>query len=358
MKTEWRISDLCSHIPDELIAETEPAFEPAPYDADRMMAVALSRLEITQAKPKSLMRRSARWMLVAALIAALTLTAFTALGVFEFFKVRFGGSTQFIANQVEAPLITAEANNIRLSVDATLTDGYAAYVIFSLQSMDGTPLDLTLAEKTIMIDGEPHQFPDEDLFEFEHTFNGGLRFGALQPLSTNTHAVYMIRYYTVSPTPLDSVTIDITLLERIAPLKVSVEVARDKNLATRRALITGDHGGPHADYTPREIEVNALGVVIRGDHYAPREEIIFVPYADLSLKFKDGRISPIYTDYTRFEELTYEEHMAAIATVHTLDGEADAYPDEITLYGVFEMEFIDLNQLESVLVDGVEYLFN
>lgn len=131
------ISNLVSQMPEELLTHMD--YEAShPLSDERIKALALEKRQNHIAKEKepdmnkSRKRTLPKIFLVAAIVCALSITVLASGGL-NFFKNLFGGGSEIIEPAVVTPIVYQEIDDISLSVEAMVTDGYVTNLILALK---------------------------------------------------------------------------------------------------------------------------------------------------------------------------------------------------------------------------------
>lgn len=138
-------SRLCAGAADSLEPVNDTKLRPS---AERIKTLAMAKLsrqqggEIAPERRRIDMKRMHLRVLAAAIVVVclVSISVVAAMGGLEYFRSIFGGSADAVEERIEQPMISAENENFRLRVEASLTDGYKSNVILSVEAVGSRKL--------------------------------------------------------------------------------------------------------------------------------------------------------------------------------------------------------------------------
>jgi hypothetical protein len=319
------------------------------------------------------MKASVKILLVAAIVCAMSLTAFAAFGGMDFFKSIFGDSAAIAEDQIQFPDASVENDDYRLNVESLLSDGYKTDIIVSLTAKSGARLDYDPMELFITSYIWPSDAEIEGAeYGFAHG-NGSPRREYLQ--MSEEGVVYSIaytempefsnkdkKYYHLEMNSLDNTSeseIKISLMEDISPLSVTVSVS--DSLTARKDVQVRAEDYADKNYFPETVQLSPMGVLVIGSE---KEAKGGLPTAAIYVIMNDGTS----------EELISAESFDSEDDGKTISGGGSAIilgpgqeaplvigtmgsrnPDgKMVTSGSFS-RILDLDEVMAISVDGVEY---
>lgn len=351
MELKIEISQMCSmldeHYYENIELDSDSSISPS-YERIRQLAFSKLRMqsgekinsEVFAQKEKN-MKISIKVLLIAAVICVLTLTAFAAFGGLEFFKFIFGDSARNVANEIQAPMLSAENVDYKMTVESLLTDGYKTNLIISLNDLNGKGFDVE----------------DDRIFIPRITGNTAMSSSSCKELPEFSQNGK--RYFNLECSSLQnysSSNIEIALNEELASLHVSV--ALKGSLAHKEILINADDY-TDKNYFPELIQLSPMGVLVIGSEKQAKGGL---PTAQIFLQMNDGSIEELISksSFDDGEEtvvggggaIIVDEWQTAPLVTQTM-GERN--PDgKVVTTGSFS-RILNLNDARAILVDDIEY---
>ncbi len=254
VKKIW-IDQLCRDL-DGLAGGLEPentsGLTPSP---DRIRARVLERIarqETAQTggektlpppgKEKPMKKHTFRIILAAAVVCLFSVTAL-ALGGADLFRAVFGEGAGSLQEQIETPSASAEDQAHRLSVLASLSDGYKTNLILSLESLAG--------------DGSQKEAQDR-LGAMVETQAASITCTPLEEFDRGRISCYRLEVSTLENHQGKTITVT---LDGDTPLLL--EVTPEKRLASLTVEIPAE-AFPGENYRPEEVQLSPLGVLVIG----------------------------------------------------------------------------------------------
>jgi hypothetical protein len=338
----WRISDMASHIPEEMIAPIEPQCgAPPSLSAERIKQLALQKRELylnehrneeNAMKKNSLPKRTVQLALIAALVCMMSVTALAAaLGGLDLFKGIFGDSAESIQGEIETPLVSASADGRDMTLEALVTDGFAANMVVSLT-------------------GE--QPPDAELFAVTTSMNiRSSSWRVLEAFSAPGKTYYAVEL--VGEKRFDNADITLSLNRNVAPIDLSVRV----NNRLGNAVVNFPAGASSGETELKELQISPIGFLLIANEENAQGGL---PATSVHLIFADGRAEELELAFAPSDErvgggggaVIYDD--ADLPPLVTRFQGARNPDGELVISGQFS-RVIDPAEITRILVDGTEY---
>jgi len=339
----WTISDLASHLPEEMIARIDvEADDLHGLSSDRIKRLALQKrenyLKENEETPmkKSIMKKTVRVALVAAMIGVMSVAAFaTAFGGLDFIKGIFGESAHTIQDQIVTPLATASADGRDLTLEALVTDGYVTNLVVSLSGSR----------------------PDDSLELFDIQTNMDIisnSWYALEEFSSPDRAYYAVEL--VSTRKFDTADVVLSLNPDVAPIVLSFEI--QNNLGN--AVVKFPDGAKSGDIHLEQLQISSMGFLLIG---AEENAQGGLPSTKIRLVFSDGTTEDMEVE---FDSRDFDGETVGGGGGVIIGGEGQTLPlvssfqgtrnpdGELVITGQFS-RIINPLHIQSVLIDGTQY---
>lgn len=353
MKITIKISHMCSFLQDRHYEAIEPETHFDPASAARIKELALvklSRQSSTQNityKEKPMKKLTFRIVLAAALVCAMSMTAFAAFGGLDFFRSIFGDSARIAEEHIQFPMASAADDTYRLTVESLLSDGFKTDLIISLSAMNG---------KLPAFD--PINMFQTDLISADNnadTGMAGISYQEMPEFSQENKQYYHLEY--TSQQSHASAKMKVSLQEASAPLSVTVPVG---NAMARKEIHVNEEDYTGKSYCPQTIQLSPMGVLVVGSEKEVKGSL---PTAQIFLQMKDGSQEELISANS-FDSGDETLVMGGGSLVIS-DSEEDQplvsqtagsrNPDGLMIISGYFSRILNLDEVQSILVDGVTY---
>lgn len=259
--------------------------------------------------------RMSKVLTIVVAISLLSVTAF-AFSVTELFKGIFGNSIYLVEDHILAPMESVADDQFKLTLDGVLSDGYGSTAIVSVEALD-----------------------EHSSFELEHIASS-LHVSSLQSniqanrssvveldhLSGENKKRFMVGFWSMDE-PLTG-DLEISLITEQSELTLLAPT--DSTIQTITIELDKGHYASES-YAPQTILISPLSVVVRGHEEPVGHEI---PNPTVTLHFANGTTIDVFAE----------------------DFGGARFPEEgVTIVSAQFERIIDLQQLRSVTVDGLQY---
>ena len=349
MKMKIRVSHMCAFLQERFYETVEPKSQPD-ISSRRIRELALSKLRQqsanvggnTQNKEKH-MKTSIKVLLIAAIVFAMSVTAFASFGGLEYFKAIFGDSAGAVEDYIQFPAASTENESYRLTVESLLSDGFKTDLIVSLTAKDGKA---------------PGHDP-KDMFSTRFT-GGDASLSSSSYQELYDFSVKSKKYYHLELTSLSnsaSAEVTVALKEELAPL--SVTIPTDGTLTARKQIQVKTEDYAEQNYYPETVQLSPMGVLVIGSE---KEAKGGLPTAQIFVKMKDGKSEELISEAS-FDD-SEETVSGGGGVVLGAEGETaplvtgtmgERNPDgKVVTTGTFS-RILNLDEVQAIIVDGVEY---
>jgi hypothetical protein len=347
MRKKISVTKLCGFLDERFYKPVEPT-ELSELSQERIRELAFAKLRTqdganNQHKEKH-MKKSVKILLVAAVVCAMSVTAFAAMGGMDFFRAIFGDSAGVAADHIQFPEASVENEGYRLSVESLLSDGFKSDLIISLTSKDGKrietdPMDMFHTEFW----NNPDAMNSESYEEMVDFSQKDKKYYHMAIISLNSHY---------------STEVTISLKEEIAPLSVTVPL-NDAMTARKEIRVSADDYAEQ-NYYPETVQLSPLGVLVIGSE---KEAKGGLPTAQIFVQMKDGTREELISRMS-FDEGDGETVGGGGGAIILGPGETaplvigtmgERNPDgKVVTSGTFS-RVLNLDEVQAILVDDVEY---
>ncbi len=352
MKVSISITRMCAFLHERFFETVEPTAH-SDISSQRIRELAFSKLRQQgvqsgagiQKKEKH-MKTSIRILLVAAIVLAMSVTAFAALGGLDFFKSIFGDSAATVQDLIQFPSASTENDSYRLTVESLLSDGFKTDLIVSLTSKDN---------KTI--EHDPQGMLNAEFVGVEN-FSGSSSYREMPEFGSKSQKYYLLELDSMSN--LSSADIAVSLKESFAPLSVTVPL--DGALTAHKEIQVKAEDYAESNYYPETVQLSPLGVLVIGSE---KQAMGGLPTAQIYVQMKDGSREELMSK-TSFDSaddgVTVSGGGGAVIlgpneTAPLVVGTMGVRnPDgKVVTTGTFS-RILNLDDVQSIIVDDAEYL--
>lgn len=332
----WKITDMASYIPEDSVQRVEP-------DGDRSILPSSERIkQLALQKRNDHFKRNEerpvkkvhfKILLVAAVICAMSVTAFAAFGGLDYIKIIFGHSAESIQNEIVTPNVKASANNREMALEAMVTDGYITNLIVSLTGDEPSSTDLFTISSNVNISSKGWY--------------------ALDQLSTSTKTFYVVDL--ISEERFE--TADITLsLNNTPPINLSFKI--DNQLSN--AVINFPEGAMYEQTKLKQLQISPMGFMLIGHEASAKGGL---PPMDIQLKFLNKKTENLHVEFEESDSTVTGGGCAIMAddpqtAPLVIKFHGTRNPEgELVISGQFS-RIINPSEIEKAIIDGVEYTVN
>lgn len=352
MNKKIRISDLCSDLDEKLYEELEITnmtdLHPSKSNIEKLVADGLRN---QAAAPKRRRLKPLKTLLVAAVICLSATTVFAAAGGFQYFKSIFGDSVENVQSAITSPMISVQNEGQKLSLEGMLTDGYTIDLILSLEDLSGKGLPAACFDETIPAFQSYVEPADSQAAEERFL---SVTYNLLPEFQTDSKV-----FYHLTASSLESCSgseLNVAFLNNKEQLAFSVPV--DGSISSAEYTINQSTDG---NYTLETIQLSPLGVLLIGREAQASGGL---PTPVVSVQFKDGSVEELMSALS-FDAGNDGETVigggGAVISDDPLSGplvvstSGTRNPEgKVVTKGEFS-RFINLDQVQSVWVNGTEY---
>jgi len=341
---------MASRIPDEFIALVEPSgdnsIQPSP---ERIKQLALQKRSNYLRKEERPMKKTPiKILLVAAIVAALSFSAFAAFGGIDYMRSLFGDSIDSIQGQIVTPLVKGSADSRELAVEALVTDGYVTNLIVSLTGDEPAALPPSTTESP-----DPY---DSQLFLV--TYDSPMRsygWTKLDEFSKPGKICYAIDV--ISERRFEKANIGIALNKDVADITLALDL--ENNLGN--AVVDFPAGTKFGQTQLMSLQISPMGFMLTGSEDDPQGGL---PPTSIQVVFDNKKTETMDVQFADGEDRLVGGGGGAIMTgrwekaplVTKFHGVRN--PDgELVITGQFS-RIINPAEIVKVVIDGVEYPVN
>ena len=356
---------MASRIPDEFVGQVEPSGDGSVHpSSERIKQLALQkRSNYLRKEEKPMKKAPLKILLVAAIVVALSFSAFAAFGGIDYLRGIFGDSIDSIQDQVVTPLVKGSADGREMAVEALVTDGYVTNLIVSLTGDEpvetqpfATKSEDKVIEKTstmvVSVDEEGDPY-DSQLFLV--TFDSPIRsygWSKLEAFSMPGKTYYAIDL--LSEQRFDKANIGIALNRDVADIALTLEI--ENNLGN--AVVGFPAGAKSGQTRLMGLQISPMGFMLTGSEDNPEGGL---PPTSIQVVFANKKIETMDVQFADGEGGRVAAGGGAIMTEKWQKGPLVTKffgvrnPDgEIVITGQFS-RIINPAEIVKVVVDGVEY---
>jgi hypothetical protein len=349
MKMKMSVSRMCVFLQERFYEKVEPTAHPE-LSSQRIRELAFAKLQQQSAtggatiqEKEKRMKKSIKILLVAAIMCAMSATAFAANGGMEFFKSIFGSSAESIGEHIQSPMASVEDDGYRLTAESLLSDGFKAHLIISLTPKSGKPATLDPIElfnaQFVDSEGVMNSASYSEMPEFAHD---NTRYYHLELTSFEKH---------------DSAKIKVSLKEDLAPLSVTVTI--DDAMTARKEIQINAEDYENKNYYPETVQLSPMGVLVIGSE---KEAKGGLPTAQIFVQMKDGTSEELISEmsFDNGDEtvrgggemiLVGDGEIAPLVTVTMGERNPDG---KVVTTGTFS-RILNLDEVQAIIVDNTEY---
>ena len=333
----WRISDLASHMPEEIIPGVEPQGDGSVSPSfDRIKQLALEKRQdnMNGKEEKPVKKTSFKIILIAAMVGLMSITAFAAFGGLEYIKSIFGDSAQSIQNEIVTPQVKASADDRDMALEALVTDGYVTNMVVSLTG---------------------DRPSDQELFTV--STGTSLRSNGwyvLEDFTTSGKTFYVVDL--VSEQRFDTADITLSLNRDVAPIDLTFQIENKLG----NAVVDFPEGSMSGQTQLKELQVSPMGFLLICHEENPQGGL---PTTNISLVFSNGKTEVMEVEFAPSDETVGggggaiidngPKNMPLVVTFY-----GNRNPDgELIISGQFS-RIINPAEIQKVIIDGVGYQVN
>lgn len=334
-KETWRISDMVKSLPEEYTMPIQPQGDAsASPSASRIKELALLKREeyLAENEEKTVKKASFRFVLIAAMVCLVSVTAFAAFGGMDLIRSIFGESADSIQNAIVTPQAVVSGQGRELALEALVTDGFVTNTVVSLTGEK--PADESTLF-TVTIDA-----PTRSIGWYE-----------MEDFSTADKTYYVIE--AISETRFDKADMVISLNEEVAHIELSFEVENSLG----NAVIDFPEGAMSGETALRQLQISPMGFMLIGHEQAAQGGL---PSTGIELVFANGTRESIEVEFMPSDETIMGgggmvirgddglvPFIAGFQGMRNEDG-------ELVINATFS-RIIDPAGIKKVVIEGVEY---
>ncbi len=306
----------------------------------------IDRKESDLTSRKRIKKKYFRGIWAAALIICLTATTVFAFTNIDFFKEIFGKKAEVVEKDIQNVLAITENEDFKLTVESMLTDGNQNYVIISLENKNneelGEMVPFFSMKKLTKPDSEDRIYEPNEIGK---PSIGVMKTEKIESLDATENKNYYLFTYNTSDNMIGE-KVELSLsgmrgdgekLEKYdKELSVIFDVKDNGNLKT---IDMGELHSVDNKYYITEIKYSNLGMNIKGKCI---EDIEGIPILKVNLKYKDGTIEELAREIEFKDKYGFSYHR---------------FKDEFSNIVIFK-ELIDINEIESIIIEDKEYKIN
>lgn len=348
MKKKISISELCDLLDSRHFENIEPGIDTTSFSSERIRELAFAKLRedesVNTYKKESNMKNSFKMLLIAAVIFAMSITAFAAFGGIDYFKAIFGDSAENVSDSIQTPLVSAENDDYRMTVESLLSDGFKTDIIISLALKNGAA-----------ITDDPIDIFTWDIIGDEEVYMDSMSCDEMPDFSSENKTFYHMSITSIKNS--SNGKIKLTMV-KANDLVVTVDVG--SSLTHKEIAV---NPGDYADKNFRleTIQLSPMGALIIGNETEQKGSL---PQVEVFIKMKDGSTHEVFShnsfDYEDDGETImgggglvipspWDEVPLVTETMGSRNPEND-----VVLSASFS-RILNLQDVEEVLVDGVAY---
>jgi hypothetical protein len=333
----WKITDMASHIPEDFIQRVEPdGDEPVLPSSGRIKQLALQKRNdhLNRNEEKLVEKVHFKILLVAAIICAMSITAFAAFGGLDYIKIIFGHSAESIQNEIVTPNVTASANNREMALEAMVTDGYITNLIVSVTGDQPAPTDLFTISSNVNIVSKGWY--------------------ALEQPSTSEKTFYVVDL--VSEERFDTADIALSLNKNVAPINLSFKI--DNQLCN--AVVNFPEGSMYKQTKLKQLQISSMGFMLIGHEASVKGGL---PTMSIELKFLNKKTENLEVEFEESDSTVTGGGCAIMAddpqtAPLVIKFHGTRNPEgELVISGQFS-RIINPSEIEKVIIDGFAYTIN
>lgn len=335
-KKFWKISDMASQIPEDMILSVEPQGDSSvspSYDRIKSLALQKRKEHLYGKEEKSVKKVSSRFVLVAVIASLLSVTVFAtvALGGLDYMKGIFGSSATSVQNKIVTPRIKATDNGRSMAVEAMVTDGFVTNMVVSITG---------------------NQPDDKELFTV--TSNTGIRsngWHVLEEFTVPGKTYYAIDL--VSKQHFTAADVSLSLNRQVAPISLSVSLENQLG----NAVVYFPENAQVQNTELKQLQISPMGLLLICHEKNPQGGL---PPTSMLLKLSNGKTEEIEMSFAASDR-TVGGGGGAVLTddpkdmplISTFQGERNP-KGELVISGQFS-RIINPATIEKVVVGCVEY---
>lgn len=256
------------------------------------------------------------------MLIILSSTLVYALSNIDFFKTYFGKSIYLVQDEIFSVVSSVSNEDYKLTVEGVLSDEYKNVAVVSCEALsEDTKKDFEEYEQNFIIEKGKNI-----------TQSSSYQINELEQLSSKIKKYYLIDYISKDE-KIDSPLL-LYLDKELSDLFVEIPIAT--TLQTKEISIDQSYY-TNSDYAPQSVVISPLSVIITGYEKIVNYQI---PNPELTILFKDNTEMYICGDKLSDFELRGARFPEDNLTIVSFDFE----------------QIINLEMIEKVFVDGVEYV--
>lgn len=300
----------------------------------------------TSTSRKKIRKKSFGGIWAAALIICLTATTVFAFANIDFFKEIFGKNAEVVEKNIQNILAVTENEDFILTVESMLTDGNRNYVIISLENKSneelGEMVPFFSMKKLTKSDSKDRMYEHNEMGKPSIGVMGTEKIESLD--ATENKNYYLFTYSTSDNMIGEKVELSLSgmrgdgeKLEKYEKeLSVTFDVKENNSLQT---VDMKELQSVEDKYYITEIKYSNLGMNIKGKYI---KDIEGVPIVKIQLKYKDGSMEELSRKIEYKDKFGFSYHR---------------FKDEFNNIVIFK-ELIDINEIESIIIEDKEYKIN
>lgn len=333
----WKISDMASYIPEDSVQRVEPDGDRSVLpSSERIKQLALQKRNdhFNRNEEKPVKKVHFKILLVAAIICAMSVTAFAAFGGLDYIKIIFGHSAESIQHEIVTPNVKASANNREMALEAMVTDGYITNLIVSLTGDQPSSTDLFTILSNVNISSKGWY--------------------ALDQLSTSTKTFYVVDL--ISEERFETAGITVSLNKNVAPINLSFKI--DNQLCN--AVVNFPEGVMYEQTKLKQLQISPMGFMLIGHESSAKGGL---PPMDIQLKFTNKKTENLEVEFEESDRTVTGGGCAIMAddpqtAPLVIKFHGTRNPEgELVISGQFS-RIINPSEIEKVIINGVEYTVN
>lgn len=372
MKKQIRIRDLCSRLHSrhysDMEIENHTDLHPSP---ERIRQIAIAKLEQLQhqqteavdepaisadssalEKRNVMKKNTMRILIIAAAVCLMSVTAFAATNGLSYFNSIFGNSAATVNGDIQSPALSNANKDYKIGIESLLSDGYKTNIIVSFESLKGNK-----------ITGEPSELFSVQAKDKSGRIAEGICYSCKPMDEFHQGNQYFYRLEVSSLQSHLSSSLSIALNTQNTTLKIEVPV---EHSTAAKAVKIDAKNYVNKNYCPENVQLSPLGVLVIGSEKKAKGSL---PTIEILALMKDGSKEEMMSSLS-FDTQENDDSSPVIGgggAVIVEDGQqaplvtqtmAERNPNgKIVSTGYFS-RILDLKQVKSIIVDGIEYQIN
>lgn len=278
----------------------------------------LNRILSLDAKAEVRKGKSIKILAIAAIITLFFATALASSNT-TFFKEIFGNSIYLVKDQILFPITSAKDDRFRLTLEGVFSDSYSSMMIVSVEALnEQSKHELEQSELQLNV--------KKDQSDIQASYSEGMR--ELLNYTTESKKYYSLGFMSVD----QALTEDIQVHLYAGVSNIFVTVPTKSSIHNINIEVDSKYY-ENADYTPQNIMISPLSVVVKGVENVINYQI---PAPSVIIHFTNGTKIDVFNQRTGFGGSRFPEY--GITTVSAR----------------FE-KIIDMQKIMSVIIDGINY---